>query len=80
MAEGDSKGTSKWINEADEALERTGEALRAAWEESRDARMSALEAAKEAANRLAEAIDRGIAVGRETWESTRAQSAKPEEE
>ena len=80
MAQGNSKGGRKWIDEANEALERTGEALRAAWEGSRDARMSALEAAKEAANRLGEAIDGGIAVARETWESTREANGKPEEE
>lgn len=61
----------KWIDEAEEALDRTGEALRAAWEGSREARTSALAAAKEAASRLAEAIDRGAAVARETWDSNK---------
>lgn len=80
MTEEQGKSERKWTDEAEEALERTGEALRAAWEGSRDARMSALEAAKEAAKRLGEAIDGGIAVAKETWGSTREASGKPEEE
>jgi hypothetical protein len=74
------KSGKKWSEEAEEALERTGDALRAAWEGSREARVSALEAAKEAASRLAEAIDRGVAVARDTWESTAKKSEKSEEE
>lgn len=80
MTEGQDKGGRKWSDEAEEALDRTTEALKAAWEGSREARVSALEAAKEAANRLAEAIDRGVAVARETWDSTREGEGKPEEE
>lgn len=70
----------KWIEDAEEALDRTGEALRAAWEGSREARMSALDAAKEAANRLAEAIDKGAAVARKTWEAGRETEGGTEEE
>lgn len=80
MTEEQGKGGRKWTDEAEEALERTGEALRAAWVGSRHARRSALEAAKEAANRLGEAIDRGIAVARETWESTHEGDGTSEEE
>jgi len=58
----------RWIDDAEEALNRTGETLRAAWVGTREARMSTLEAAKEAANRLGAAIDQGIAVARETWD------------
>jgi len=57
------------MDDAEEALSRTGDALKAAWEGSREARMSALEAAREAANRLGEAIDKGVAVARESWEA-----------
>lgn len=69
----------KWVEDAEEALNRTGDALRAAWEGSREGRMSALEAAREAANRLAEAIDRGAAVARETWESGRERQETSEQ-
>lgn len=58
-----------WKDEAEEALERTTEALRAAWDSSREARMSALAAARDAANLLGKAIDEGVAVARRTWES-----------
>lgn len=80
MTDDQGKSGKRWSEEAEEALERTGDALRAAWEGSREARMSALEAAREAASRLAEAIDRGVAGARETWESTRDSGAGKEEE
>jgi hypothetical protein len=63
------------MDDAEEALSRTGDALKAAWEGSREARMSALEAAREAANRLGEAIDKGVAVARESWEAGGGESA-----
>lgn len=61
-------GARSWVDEAEEALKRTGDALRAAWEGTREARMSTLEAAKEAAGHLGVAIDQGIEVARVTWE------------
>lgn len=64
-------GTKKWIDEAEEALNRTAEALKTAWEGTREARMSTLDAAKDAANRLGEAIDQGIVVAKETWDPSR---------
>ena len=48
-------------------MNRTAEALKAAWEGTREARMSTLEAARDAANRLGEAIDQGIVVAKEKW-------------
>jgi hypothetical protein len=57
-----------WVDEAEEALARAGEALKAAWEGTRDARMATLEAAKDAASNLGDAIDQGIAVVKEKWE------------
>lgn len=62
----------EWLNEAEEALERTGQALRAAWEASREARMSSLESAKQAARQLGEAIDRGVDEARGRWVADRA--------
>jgi len=78
-------GTKKWIDEAEEALNRTAEALKAAWEGTREARMSTLEAAKAAASRLGDAIDQGIIVAKETWDPSRReeptdQAASAEEE
>ena len=68
MTDTRNQGRKAWIDDAEEALKRTGDALRAAWDETRDTRLSALEAAKEAANRLGQAIDQGIEVARQSWE------------
>ena len=58
-----------WASEAEVALEGVGNALREAWEASRDARLSALESAKKAALQLGEAIDHGVAAAKEKWEA-----------
>lgn len=59
----------EWIDEAEEALERAGDALRTAWEETRDSRMNALGSAKQAAKQLADAIDRGVDAARTRWQA-----------
>jgi hypothetical protein len=69
----------RWVDEAEEALNRTAEALRTAWEGTREARMSTLEAAKDAANRLGEAIDQGIALAKETWDPSKKTTDRVEE-
>lgn len=56
------------MDDAEEALNRVGDALRAAWKETHDARMATLESAKEATSRLGDAIDQGIAAARKRWE------------
>jgi len=71
MTEDREQTTKRWIDEAEEALNRTGDALRAAWNQTKDARASALDAAREAANRLGEAIDQGIVAAKETWDPPR---------
>jgi hypothetical protein len=68
MTEERDQTTKRWIDEAEEALNRTGDALRAAWDQTKDARASALEAAREAANRLGDAIDQGIETAKQTWD------------
>ena len=68
---------SDWASEAEAALEGVGNALREAWEASRDARLNALESAKKAALQLGEAIDHGVAAAKEKWE-TQGGSAPPE--
>ena len=67
MTEGSEQRKSEWMDEAESALERIGDSLRQAWTETREARISTLEAAREAASRLGDAIDQGINVMRDTW-------------
>ena len=64
----------KWAAEVQEALDRTGEAIRAAWEATRESRMSALESARQAAQELGDVIDKGITAAKERWASTEATS------
>lgn len=59
----------EWVNEAEEALERAAEAIRSAWDQTRDSRMNALGSAKQAAKQLGEAIDRGVDAARSSWQS-----------
>lgn len=60
-------GQKEWYQDAEDALERVGDALRGAWDASRDARVSALQSAKSAAQQLGDAIERGVAGARERW-------------
>jgi hypothetical protein len=64
------KSSNQWISDAEEALNRTGDALRTAWSETKESRMATLQAAREAASRLAKAIDEGIDAARRSWDST----------
>jgi hypothetical protein len=73
MTENRDSEARKWLDDAEEALNRVSEAVRTAWEGTRDTRMSALEAAREAAAQLGKAIDQGIDKARETWDSSKAQ-------
>lgn len=56
-----------WMGEAQEALDRVAEALRSAWDTTRDARMSALDSAKSAVNELGEVVERGVTAAKERW-------------
>jgi hypothetical protein len=67
MTQENDSARKDWKDEAEETLERAGESLRAAWDASRETRMSALEAARQAARQLAEAIDRGVGAAKERW-------------
>lgn len=60
----------RWLDEVQEALDRTGDAVRTAWEATRESRMSALESAKQAAQELGEVLDKGIAAAKERWAAT----------
>ena len=77
---GESK-QQRWFAEVQDALDRTGDALRTAWDATRDSRMSALESAKQAATELGEVIDQGIAAAKERWaaadQETEKETAEP---
>jgi hypothetical protein len=62
-----SESRQRWFAEVQGALDRTGDALRTAWEATKDSRMSALESAKQAAQELGEVIDQGISAAKERW-------------
>lgn len=65
----------RWIKEAQEALDRTADAVRTAWDTTRGSRMSALESAKQAAKELGEALERGVEAAKERWEAEDAEEA-----
>jgi len=58
---------TRWVEEVQEALDRTGDAIRTAWDATRDSRASALESAKQAVTELSDVIDKGIAAAKERW-------------
>jgi hypothetical protein len=60
---------SDWASDAEAALEGVGDALREAWDASRESRLNALESAKKLAKQLGEAIDQGVTAARGKWES-----------
>lgn len=74
-----SESRQRWVEEVQEALDRTGDALRTAWEATRESRMGALESAKQAAQELGAVIDKGIGAAKERWaESQPADTATAE--
>ncbi len=70
----------EWVEEAESALERATEAVRAAWDETRDSRMNALGSAKQAAKQLGEAIDRGVDAARGRWQEAGGEESPVEGE
>lgn len=73
--EGGERGRKEWIDDAQDALQRAGDALRAAWDASKPARMNALEAARQAARQLDDALDRGMSAARERWDKAEAEGS-----
>ena len=71
---------TKWVDDAQAALDRTVEAIKSAWNSTRESRMEAMDSAKQAAEDLGKVIDLGVAAARERWadsgdnEETRDQS------
>ncbi len=75
---GDSgEARQKWTDEVQEALDRTGDAVRTAWEATRESRMSALESAKQAVKELGDVLEKGVGVAKERWASGDATAEKP---
>ncbi|HLF42672.1 MAG TPA: hypothetical protein VJA46_03975 [Acidimicrobiia bacterium] len=66
---------NRWVDEAQEALDRTVAAVRSAWDATRESRMSALESAKQAAQDLGKVLDKGVAAARDRWATDEAESA-----
>jgi hypothetical protein len=75
--ESDDAARNRWVDEVQGALDRTGDAIRSAWDATRESRMSALESAKQAASELADVLDKGIAAAKERWAATDQESAPP---
>lgn len=65
MDQGESR--QRWVSEVQEALERAGDAVRTAWEATRESRMSALESAKQATKELGDVIEKGRIAAKERW-------------
>ncbi|HEY6628560.1 MAG TPA: hypothetical protein VI193_06230 [Acidimicrobiia bacterium] len=58
---------TRWVDDAQAALDRTAEATKSAWNSTRESRMEALDSAKQAAEDLSKVIDLGVAAARERW-------------
>lgn len=56
-----------WREDTQAAIDQASQALRTAWDATRETRGTALEAAKEATGALAAAIEEGIAAARASW-------------
>jgi hypothetical protein len=58
---------SRWVDDAQAALDRAVEAIKSAWNSTRESRMEAMDSAKQAAEDLSKVIDVGVAAARERW-------------
>ncbi|MGA7272385.1 MAG: hypothetical protein WB239_15035 [Acidimicrobiia bacterium] len=70
VGENGEQARKDWMNDAQDALQRAGDAIRAAWDASKPARASALDAARQAARELDDALERGMAAARERWDKS----------
>ncbi|MEX1126119.1 MAG: hypothetical protein WD895_01995 [Acidimicrobiia bacterium] len=73
---GDTAG-NRWVDEAQEALDRVVAAVRSAWDATKDSRTSALESAKEAAQELGKVLDKGMTAARERWGASEDDGGDP---
>lgn len=78
---GKEKGTGQgWMKDIQGALDRTGESVRTAWDATREDRMRALEAAKQAAKELGEVLEKGMEAARERWDTETGAEGNEEEQ
>jgi hypothetical protein len=75
----ESADARKWVDDAQAALDRTVEAMRSAWDATRESRMSALESAKQAAQELGRVLDKGVAAARDRWATDEVENAHSQE-
>jgi hypothetical protein len=61
------------VEDAQAALDRTLEAMRSAWDATRESRISALDSAKQAAQELGTVLEKGIAAAKERWSADEAE-------
>src|SRR5690606_29729264 len=73
-----SEPRQRWLEDIQDALERNGDAIRTAWDATRESRASVLESAKQAAEELGEALDKGIAAARERWKGEEGNAPDPD--
>jgi hypothetical protein len=77
---GSGKRGRDWAEETKSALDKASEAIRTAWDATRETRVSALESARKAVGELAEMIDQGVAVARERWADAERPDSPVEDE
>jgi type II secretory pathway component PulJ len=65
-----------WIEDTQDALNRTIDALQTAWDTSRDSRLAALNSAKRTVDDLTAAVEEGIAAASARW--AEGQTAAPD--
>jgi uncharacterized protein YhaN len=71
---------NRWVDDAQAALDRTVEAIKSAWDATRESRMGALDSAKQAAEDLGKVIEQGVAAAKERWSAEEdASAAAPED-
>jgi hypothetical protein len=67
-----------WVDDTQEALNRTIDALQVAWGATRDTRLAALNSAKRTVAELTEAVEEGIAAANARWAATQTGESAPE--
>lgn len=72
-----------WIEDTQDALNRTIDALQTAWDTSRDSRLAALNSAKQTVGDLTAAVEEGIAAASTRWaegQATTQETSAPDGE
>ncbi|MFP3915448.1 MAG: hypothetical protein ACLFWM_11280, partial [Actinomycetota bacterium] len=71
------EGRPRWVSDLQDALDRTGQAVRNAWESTREERVAALESAKKAAKELGDALEKGVDAARQRWDTESGETEPP---